>query len=136
MSKCMLNIVNVPQHMYCMVLFPILNCIVPSQVTGIAVYKVVSLGKPALRVNWTTPQSDVAISQYQAEYKKSGVTFWRAVSPILLGSTTSILLEALDVGTTYQVRIRAMSAAGNGTWSRVESETTYTSESSTCNGSY
>ena len=118
---------------YC---FPYLNCIVPSQVTGIVVSKVVSSGKPALRVNWTTPQSDMAISQYQVEYKKTGITFWRAFSPISLGSTTSTLLEALDTGTTYQVRIRAVSAAGNGTWSRVQSETTYLSESSTCNGSY
>ena len=116
--------------------YPYLNCIVPSQVTGIVVSKVVSSGKPALRINWTTPESDVAISQYQVEYKKTGITFWRAVSPILLGSTTSTVLEALDVGTAYQVRIRAVSAIGNGLWSRVESETTYMSESSTCNGSY
>ena len=124
---------NICSVWYC---FPYLNCIVPSQVTEIVVSKVVSLGKPALRVNWTTPQSDMTISQYQVEYKKSGVAFWRAVSPILLGSTTSTLLEALDAGTTYQVRIRAMSAPGNGMWSRVESETTYTSASSTRNGSY
>ena len=92
--------------------------------------KVVSLGKPALRVTWTTPQSDMAISQYQLQYKNIGPTLWRAVSPISLGSTKSTLLEALDVGTAYQVRIRAVSAAGNGTWSRVESETTFMSESS------
>ena len=40
----------------------------------------------------------------------------------------STVLEALDTGTAYQVRIRAVSANGNGTWSRVESETTYMSE--------
>ena len=132
MSKCMI-IVNVQQHVYCIwYCFPYRNCIVPSQVTGMTVSKVVSLGKPALRVTWTTPQSDMAISQYQVEYKKSGTIFWRAVSPISLGSTTSTLLEALDIGTAYQIRIRAVSAAGNGTWSRVESETTYMSESSTC----
>ena len=118
---------------YC---FPYLNCIVPSQVTGIVVSKAVSADEPALRVTWTTPQSDMVISQYQVKYKKSETTFWRAVSPISLDSTTSTLLEALDIGTAYQVRIRAVSAAGNGTWSRVESETTYMSESSTCNGSY
>ena len=47
------------------------------------------------------------------------------VSPV---STTYTLLEALDAGTVYEVRIRAVSAIGNGTWSRVESETTYKSE--------
>ena len=98
--------------------------------------KIVSLGKPALRVIWITPQSDMAISQYQMQYKKSGITFWRAVNPAPSSSTTSTVLGALDAGTAYQVRIRAVSTAGNGTWSRVESETTYMSESSTCNGSY
>ena len=40
----------------------------------------------------------------------------------------SAVLEALDIGTAYQVRIRAVSANGNGLWSSVESETTYMSE--------
>ena len=48
--------------------------------------------------------------------------------PVSPGSTTSTLLEALIAGTVYEVRIRAVSAIGNGTWSRVESETTYMSE--------
>ena len=48
--------------------------------------------------------------------------------PVSPGSATSTLLEALDAGTVYEVRIRAVSAIGNGTWSRVESETTYKSE--------
>ena len=98
-------------------------------------YKVVSLGKPALRVTWTTPQSFMAISQYQVQYRRR-YTLWIAVNPAPSSSTTSTVLEALDTGTTYQIRIRAVSAAGNGTWSRVGSQTTYKSESSTCNGSY
>ena len=101
--------------------------IVPSQVTGVAVFKAKHLGKPALRVTWTTPQSDVPISQYQVEYRRSG-TNWRTANPVSPGSTTSTLLEALDAGTVYEVRIRAVSVIGNGTWSRVESEVTYMSE--------
>ena len=84
-------------------------------------------GKPALRVTWTAPQSDVTIFQYQMEYKKRG-TNWRASNLVSPGSTTSTLLEALDAGSVYTVRIRAVSAIGNGTWSRVESEVTYKSE--------
>ena len=53
---------------------------------------------------------------------------WRASIPVSPGSTTSTVLEALDAGTVYEVRIRAESAIGKGTWSRVESETTYKSE--------
>ena len=52
----------------------------------------------------------------------------RAANPVSPGSTRSTLLEALDAGTVYEVRIRAVSAVGNGTWSRVQSSSTYTSE--------
>ena len=89
--------------------------------------KAIHLGKPALRVTWTTPQSDEPISQYHVEYRRSG-TNWRAANLVSPGSITSTLLEALDAGTVYEVRMRAVSAIGNGTWSRVESETTYKSE--------
>ena len=102
-------------------------CTVPSEVTGVAVSKAIHPGKPALSVTWTTPQSDVTISQYQVEYRRSG-TNWRAANPVSPDSTTSTLLEALDAGTVYEVRIRAVSAIGNGTWSRVESEATYMGE--------
>ena len=89
--------------------------------------KVLHSGKPALSVTWTTPQSDLNISQYLVEYRRSG-SIWRAASPVSPGLTTSTLLEALDAGTVYEVRIRAVSAIGNGTWSRVQLVTTYRSE--------
>ncbi len=95
--------------------------------TAVAVSKAIRSGKPALSVTWTTPQSDLPISHYQVEYRRSG-TNWRAASPVSPGSTTSTLLEALDAGTVYEVRIRAVSAIGNGTWSEVQAETTYKSE--------
>ena len=96
--------------------------------TGVAVFKAIRSGKPALRVTWTTPQSGLTISQYQVQYKKRS-TDWRAAANLVSpGTTTSTILEALDAGTVYEVRIRAVSAIGNGTWSRVESETTYKSE--------
>ena len=91
------------------------------------VSKAIRSGKPALRVTWTTPQSDVTISQYQVQYKKHS-TDWRAANLVSPGSTTSTLLEALDAGTVYEVRIRAVSAIRNGAWSRVEAETTYMGE--------
>ena len=95
--------------------------------TGVAVSKAIRSGKPALSVTWTVTKSDVTISQYQVEYKIHN-TNWRAANLVSPGSATSTLLEALDAGTVYEVRIRAVSAIGNGTWSRVESETTYNSE--------
>ena len=101
--------------------------IVPSQVADLVVSKATHWGKPALRVTWTTPQSDVIISEYQVEYKKRS-TDWRAANHVSPGSTTSTILEALDAGTVYEVRIRAVSAIGNGPWRRFESEKTFMSE--------
>ena len=111
----------------CMILIIVFVYIVPSQVTGVAVSKAKHLGKPALRVTWTTPQSDLPISEYQVEYMRSG-TNWRAANPVSPDSATFTFLEALDAGTMYEVRIRAVSVIGNGAWSEVESEVTHMSE--------
>ena len=81
--------------------------------TVVALSKATSSGKPALRVTWTTPQSDGPISQYHVEYR-SGMK-WRAAMPVSPSSTTTTLLEGLAAGTVYEVRIRAVSAIGNGT---------------------
>ena len=108
---------------------PSFNCIVPSQVTSMAVFKAVPLGKPGLKVTWIPPQSDVAITQYHVQYKRKDTTSWRTtVSPASSGSATSTYLKALNAGTTYQVRVRGASAIGNGTWSSVKSKTTYMRE--------
>ena len=100
---------------------------VPSKLAGVVVTKTVRSGRPALMVTWTTPQSDVSISQYQVEYRRSGTTSWSSAAPVS-GSTTSTYLEELVAGSDYQVRVRAVSAIGNGMWSEVQSETTYRSE--------
>ena len=92
---------------------------VPCQVTGVTVSKAVKSGRPALRVTWTTPQSDAPISQYQVQYRRSGTTSWSSTAPVS-GSTTSTYLEELVAGAEYQVRVRALSAIGNGMWSEVE----------------
>ena len=96
--------------------------------TGVAVSKAIRSGKPALRVTWTTPQSDVTISEYQVEYKNRSTDWRRAAKLVSHESAKFTLVEVLDAGTVYEVRIRAVSAIGNGTWSEVESETTYMSE--------
>ena len=93
--------------------------------TGVS--KAIHSGKPALSVTWTAPESDVTISEYQVQCKKRS-TDWKAANLSSPGSATSTLLETLDAGIVYEVRIRAVSAIGNGPWSRVVSETTYKSE--------
>ena len=97
--------------------------------TGLSLSKAVRSGLPALRVTWTTSQSEVPISQYQVQYIKSRAAVWSneitiSGSPPL----TSTVLTGLDAGTEYNVRVRAVSAAGTGMWSVVQTVRTHGSE--------
>ena len=86
-------------------------------------------GTSALRVTWTTPQSDLNISQYQVQYRRSGTTSWNSATP-LSGSrpATSTILTGLDAGTEFNVRVSAVSAVGAGKWSAEQTERTFGSE--------
>ena len=100
---------------------------VPSQVTGLSLFKEVVSGAPALRVTWTTPQSDMAITHYRVQHRISGTTSWGselAVLPLV----TSTILTGLDNGTEYNVRVSAGSAVGHGMWSLLQTERTYMCE--------
>ena len=100
----------------------------PSRVSGVSLTKALESGA-ALRVTWTVPQSDVAISQYQVQYRRSGTTFWSNATP-LSGSppVTSTILIGLDVGTEFSVRVRALSEVGAGMWSVEQTERTFDSK--------
>ena len=102
---------------------------VPSQVTGLSLFKEVVSGAPALRVTWTTPQSDVNISQYKVQHRRNGTTPWGSEFTFS-GSppVTSAILTRLDIGTEYNVRVRAVSAVGDGMWSLLQTERTYMCE--------
>ena len=102
---------------------------VPSQVSNLSLFKKVVSGAPVLRVTWTTPQSDVTITQYKVQYRKNGTTNW-GTELTVSGSphVTSSILNGLDIGTGYNVRVRAVSAAGEGMWSLVQTERTYRCE--------
>ena len=71
-----------------------------------------------LKVTWTIPQSDVAISQYQVQYRGIGTTVW-GNETVISGSppANSTILTGLDAGTVYTVRVRAVSEIGAGEWS-------------------
>ena len=84
--------------------------------------------KPALRVNWTTPQSDTTISQYQVQYRTLNSRTWDEASTMSTVSATSAILTELIAGTKYNVRVRAVSASGEGRWSREEMNRTYRSK--------
>ena len=101
----------------------------PSRVTGVSLIKTVENGTPALNVTWNTPQSDVAISQYQVQCRRSGETSW-ITAPTFSGSppATSFILTGLDAGTKYSVRVKAVSELGPGEWSVEQMKRTFDSE--------
>ena len=96
---------------------------VPSQVTGLSLSKAVSSRLPALRANWTIPQSDEPISKYILQYRIHGTTSWGSQHDIYPPQTSAIV--PLKAGTEYDVRVRAV---GAGNWSAVQTERTYMSE--------
>ena len=78
-------------------------------------------GRPALTVTWTAPQSDRPITKYQVLYRRSGTTSW-STKEVTSRSTT---LENLPAGTSYLVRMRAVSDVGVGPYSDVGAIITY-----------
>ncbi len=100
---------------------------VPPKVTGVSVSKAVNKGKITLRVTWTALQNVTNLTEYQVDHRRNGTLSWGhrvSAQPY----STSALLPALLPGTEYNVRVRAVSAAGEGEWSDVLTETTFDSE--------
>ena len=52
---------------------------VPSRISTISLTKRVNTG-PALEVNWAIPQSDLAIFQYNVQYRRRETTVWDNVT--------------------------------------------------------
>ena len=102
----------------------------PSQVTDVSLSKALRLGRPILRVTWTTPQSDMNISRYEVQYRRNGTISW-GYQVSISGSSpaTSAILTGLDADTEYSVRVRAVSEWGvAGMWSIEQTERTFDSE--------
>ena len=103
----------------------------PTQVTGLSLSKAWS-GTPALTVAWTAPESDASLSQYKVQYRINGTTIFENEFTVSGSPPQAFaLLTGLDAGTEYNVRVRAVSAVGDGMWSAVQTERTYRSKS--CN---
>ena len=82
--------------------------------------------KPALRVIWTQPQSDF-LTQYTVQYRMVNSTVWTALHT----PTTAVFIEGLQGGTSYQVRVRAVSEIGNGSFTPIVTAKTVGGESAT-----
>ena len=87
----------------------------PSKVTSVLVTKSVEDGNFIPNVSWTTPQSELPITKYEVEYRRSDTESWssHSVSP----PSNSTLLTGLDAEMEYIIRVRALSEIGAGAWS-------------------
>ena len=88
-----------------------------------SVSPIVTSNQPSLHVTWSAPLSDHIILHYQVDYRVDTSGSWSTWSPN--PTSTSVTLTGLQRGTTYQVRVRAVSDLGSGAWSVVVSSTTY-----------
>ena len=96
---------------------------VPSRVNSLSLTKTARSGRPAIRVTWNAPSSDHPITKYRVQYT-NGSTGWIGND----GKSTTITLESLSAGTSYQVRVRAISVIGGGSYSEIRTITTYRGE--------
>ena len=96
------------------------------KVTNVSVTESVQDGNVTLTVSWTTPESELLITEYEVEYRTSDAKSWinHSVSP----PANSTLLTGLDAGGEYIVRVRALSEIGAGVWSEEHRVTTDDSE--------
>ena len=95
-------------------------CVVPGMVENVTLVRNASNGQPSLDVSWDEPSSDIAILYYEVEYREIG----QSLTDQILTTVTYTALTDLMPATTYEVRVRAMSDVGNGTWSDTVNETT------------
>jgi hypothetical protein len=80
----------------------------PGMVTNTIVTQTSVYGRPALHVSWTPPHSDLMIDRYEITYFSEERTDTTTVNE------SSITLENLMMGLTYQISLTAVSILGNG----------------------
>ena len=76
-----------------------------------------------MTVSWRAPQSECPITSYEVQYKISSDTSWSTPS-VRSSRSREHDWRGLSPNTSYDVRVRAVSAAGKGAWSDVGQVTT------------
>ncbi len=85
-----------------------------------------SLGSNELLVSWTAPVDNggSVITDYVIEYRISGTTQWVTYNDGT-SSTASASVSGLIAGSTYELQVQAVNAAGNSAWAALGSAITY-----------
>ena len=100
--------------------------LVPNKVslTTNQVTRTITSNQPSLSVTWNAPSSGRTITSYKIEYRRGTSGSW--MERTSNSNTTMVTIENLQLGTLYQVRVRAVSDLGDGAWSNTVSMTTFT----------
>ena len=79
-------------------------------------------------VSWTAPDmtGKPPITGYDVEYRKHGANSWTTKTHS--GTGTSAALTGLTAGKSYEVRVRAVNAEGDGAWASGSAITQYTTQ--------
>ena len=92
---------------------------VPSRPTLLGVHYNLHLpSEVGVTVSWRAPQSDCKITSYEVQYKISSDTSW-STPPVSTSRSMRHDWRGLSPNTSYDARVRAVSAAGKGAWSDV-----------------
>jgi YDG domain/Fibronectin type III domain len=86
-----------------------ITAVAPGAPTGLSV----TPGNGQLTASFTAPASNGGSAITNYEYSTNGGSSFTAVSPA--STSTSIVIPALSNGTSYNVQVRAVNAAGSGT---------------------
>jgi hypothetical protein len=83
----------------------------PTRVVGIA-------GSRSVTLSWTPPvnQGNSAVTDYLIEFSSNNGTTWQSFTDTV-ATTTSAVVTGLTPNVNYVFRVRAVNAAGNGTYS-------------------
>ena len=91
---------------------------VPAKVAGLSLSLKIKSQAQVLRVTWDSLQSDLTITRYEVQYNTGSE--WRNAADVTVSPPlTATDLEGLQTGTSYRVRVRAVSDVGDGSWSDV-----------------
>ena len=93
----------------------------PAAPTGVSA----TPGDGSVTVQWTAPDAGFVTTDYVVQYRVSPSGSWTTFADGT-STATSATVTGLTAGTTYDVRVAAVNAAGTGAWSATATATTST----------
>ena len=83
---------------------------VPEKIVLVSIIQTVQNGKQILDVQWTPPDSDFPIEKYTVMYSAMNSS---EISNVIV-KLNRVRLDNLEIGTTYQISVVAVSLLGEG----------------------